>query len=308
MGRLLAFLGSQAARVLFVGVFIGLALPDLAALFRPLLAPAVVVLLAGSVLRVEWRHFLHHARRPGIAALLILWLLVAAPLATWVVASPLGLPPALLAAVVLMAAAPPILGGTFIALVLGLDAAMALLVALVATLLAPLTIPPLALAVLNIELAIGTGAFMARLALIVGAAFALAFAARALTPRDWLEARAAHIDGILVLLMLIFAVAIMDGVQPVLLQDPLRVGLWVLAGFVANPALQVAAAALFAWLGRRGALTAGLLSGNRNMGLLLDALPESADFGVTLFFAVAQIPMFMLPAMLSPLYRRLLGT
>ena len=29
--------------------------------------------------------------------------------------------------------------------------------------------------------------------------------------------------------------------------------------------------------------------------------------GVVLFFAIAQLPMYMLPAILSPVYRRLLG-
>jgi BASS family bile acid:Na+ symporter len=42
------------------------------------------------------------------------------------------------------------------------------------------------------------------------------------------------------------------------------------------------------------------------MGLLLAAVPASADFDVVLFFAVAQLPMYMLPALLLPLYRRLL--
>jgi BASS family bile acid:Na+ symporter len=82
----------------------------------------------------------------------------------------------------------------------------------------------------------------------------------------------------------------------------------VLAAFVANPVLQVLGATAFAWLGRRAALTIGLMTGNCNMGLLLASLPASADFEIQMFFAVAQLPMFMLPALLAPLYRRLLGT
>src|SRR3546814_18528910 len=63
----------------------------------------------------------------------------------------------------------------------------------------------------------------------------------------------------------------------------------------------------FAWLGRRRALTVGLISGNCNMGLLLAAFPPGTDGDVVLYFAVAQIPMYMLPALLLPLYRRLVG-
>jgi BASS family bile acid:Na+ symporter len=41
------------------------------------------------------------------------------------------------------------------------------------------------------------------------------------------------------------------------------------------------------------------------MGLLLAAFPPGTDTDVVLYFAVAQLPMYMLPALLLPLYRRL---
>ena len=42
------------------------------------------------------------------------------------------------------------------------------------------------------------------------------------------------------------------------------------------------------------------------MGLVLVALSGHASIEVTSFFALAQLPMYMLPALLEPLYRRLL--
>ena len=42
------------------------------------------------------------------------------------------------------------------------------------------------------------------------------------------------------------------------------------------------------------------------MGLVLVALEGKASFEVTVFFALAQIPMYTLPALLEPLYRRAL--
>jgi BASS family bile acid:Na+ symporter len=92
-----------------------------------------------------------------------------------------------------------------------------------------------------------------------------------------------------------------------LLAEPWIVAGWTLAAFVANPLLQLMGGLAFAWLGRRGALTVGLMSGNCNMGLLLAALPPGTDFDVLLYFAVAQLPIFMLPALMLPLYRRLLA-
>lgn len=305
MSRLLAFLGGHATWVLFVGVFLGLALPSLAALARPLLAPAVAVLLTATLVRIDWQVMLGYLRRPWLAVVITVWLLLGAPLLMAAALAFLPLPGALATALVLMAAAPPILSAAPIAMILGLDGALALVAALAATLLTPLTVPPLALALLGLELDIGVVEFMTRLSLVVAAAFAAALVIRRLIGRERLPRVATHLDGLVVAVMLIFAVAIMDGVTATLLTRPMTVALWLAVAFVANPALQVVGTLAFAWLGRRRALTVGLISGNCNMGLLLAAFPPGTDFDVVLYFAVAQLPMYMLPAVLLPLYRRL---
>jgi predicted Na+-dependent transporter len=305
MSRLLAFLGGHATWILFVGVFLGLALPALSALARPLLAPAVAVLLTATLVRIDWRVMLGHLRRPWAAAVIIAWLLIGAPLATAGVLALLPLPLPLTTALVLMAAAPPILSAAPIAMMLGLDGALALVVGLIATLLTPLTVPPLALALLGLELDIGIAEFMTRLALVVAVAIAAALVIRRAIGRDRLPHLARHLDGLVVVVMLVFAVAIMDGVTATLTARPTTVALWLLAAFIANPALQIAGALAFCWLGRRRALTVGLVSGNCNMGLLLAAFPPDTDTDVVLYFAVAQLPMYMLPALLLPLYKRL---
>jgi BASS family bile acid:Na+ symporter len=305
MSRLLALLGGHATWVLFVGVFLGLALPSLATFARPLLAPAVAVILTATLVRVDWDVMVTYLRRPWLAGLITAWLLLGAPVLVAVVLALVPLPPALTTALVLMAAAPPILSAAPIAMILGLDGALALVVGLAATLLTPLTVPPLALALLGLELDIGVVEFMGRLSLVVAGAVAAALVIRRLIGRERLPQVATHIDGLVVGVMLVFAVAIMDGVTATLIERPLVVALWLFAAFVANPALQAAGALAFAWLGRRRALTVGLVSGNCNMGLLLAAFPPGSSQDVVLFFAVAQLPMYTLPAVLLPLYRRL---
>ena len=307
MSRLLAFLGGHATWVLFIGVFLGLALPSLASVARPLLAPAVAVLLTATLVRIDWRVMLDTLRRPGLAAVIVAWLLIGSPLATAAVLALLPLPGPLTTALVLMAAAPPILSAAPIAIILGLDGALALVVGLAATLLTPLTVPPLALALLGLELDLGVVELMTRLAAVVAVAVAAAAVIRRLIGRERLPRVARHLDGAVVAVMLVFAVAIMDGVTATLAARPQVVALWLAAAFIANPALQVAGTLAFAWLGRRRALTVGLVSGNCNMGLLLAAFPPGADPDVVLYFAVAQLPMYMLPALLRPLYRRLVA-
>ncbi len=302
----LSFLGAHATRVLFLGIFLGIALPPLASLARPLLAPAVVLLLSATLLRVDWSAMREYARRPVLATLLTAWLLLGAPVISWLLLSRLVLPESLTTAIVLMAAAPPILSAAAIAVLLDLDGALAVVAGLISTLLTPLTVPPLALALLGIALDISMFDFMLRLGGIVVVAFLAALAIRHVAPPGWLHAHRSGIDGVVVILMLLFAVAIMDGVTETAIARPGMVALWVLAAFVANPVLQLLGMAAFSWLGRRGALTVGLISGNCNMGLLLASLPPAADFDVLLFFALAQLPIFMLPAMMLPVYRRLL--
>lgn len=306
MVRLLTLLGRHATQVLFIGVFIGLALPGLAELFRPLLAPAVVILLFAALLRVDWAAMIAYMRQPTLAGLLTLWLLIVSPVITWVLLDWVPIPESLGAAVVLMAAAPPILGSASIAMILGLDGALVVVGALLATLLTPLTVPPLALQLLGIQLDIGLGAFMARLGFVVVIAFAAAVVVRRFVSAEALAARAQLLDGIVVAVMLIFAVAIMAGVTDAIFARPETVALWTLAAFIANPLLQLFGIVAFSWLGLRKALSIGLLSGNCNMGLLLAALPAEKDADVLLFFAIAQLPMYMLPVVMVPLYKRLL--
>ncbi len=307
MSRVLAQLGGHGTKVLFVGVFLGLLLPDLAKLARPLLAPSVVALLLATLLRVEWQAMLSYTRRPLLGLGITAWVLVASPVIVWLVLKLPTAPEALATALVLMAAAPPILAGGSIAVLLGLDAALAVVACLAGTLLAPFTLPPLALWLLGLQLDVGVAELTLRLAAVVAGAFVGAALIRHLLGPARLAASARQIDGVIVIVMLVFAVAIMDGVTHTLLARPGVVLLWLFAAFVANPALQLLGWVAFSWLGRRVALTIGLLTGNCNMGLLLAALPADADYDVTLFFAIAQLPMYMLPAMILPFYRKLLA-
>ena len=64
---------------------------------------------------------------------------------------------------------------------------------------------------------------------------------------------------------------------------------------------------MWLWLGVRQALAIGLMTGNRHMGLILVALGGDAPLEVSAFFAVGQIPMYILPGLLVELYRQLLA-
>ena len=120
-----------------------------------------------------------------------------------------------------------------------------------------------------------------------------------------LAARRELIDGLAVVNLVVFAIAIMDGVTAFALERPGYAVLATAFAFAFNVALQAAGWLAFRATARVTALTAGLVSGNCNMGLVLVALSGHAGVEVTTFFALAQLPMYMLPALLEPLYRRL---
>ena len=308
--RPLAFIGRHATKFMAGGVVVGFFAPGLAALAKPLLVPALVIPLALALIRLDWASIAACRRRPGLVAALVVWILGVSPLLVWGITTPalaLGLPEGLREALILMAASSPIVSSVAIALFVGLDATLAVVAVVLATALVPLTLPPVALAMLGVELAISLPVFMGRLAAMVGSAFFAAWLVRRIAGPSAIAARSRLIDGLAVVNLVVFAVAIMDGVTAFALERPGYAVLATALAFAFNVALQVAGWLAFRRCGAVTALTAGLVSGNCNMGLVLVALSGHASVEVTAFFALAQLPMYMLPAALEPLYRRLAG-
>jgi predicted Na+-dependent transporter len=300
-------IGAHAAGFLGAGVLIGLAVPPLAHAFRPLLMPAMLLPLVLALVRLDWGAFGAYARRPGLIALITVWLLGFSLVLVWLALKPLGLPESLFVALVLATLSAPIVASAALSLLVGFDAALAVVAVVVTTALVPLTLPPLAASLLGVALKLDMLMFMIRLGLIVGVAFGGAAVVRHLIPGETVAGNAQVLDGIAVVSMIVFVVAIMDGVTALALEKPAYVVGATAAAFTANIALQGLATAVWLWLGVRQALAIGLMTGNRNMGLVLVALGGDAPLEVIAFFAVGQIPMYILPGLLAQLYRQLLA-
>ena len=89
--------------------------------------------------------------------------------------------------------------------------------------------------------------------------------------------------------------------------DPWTVAGFTAAAFILNLVLQAIGAAAFCWLGWRGALTMGLASGYRNMAIMLVLTAGMAGPDMWLYVAIAQFPIFVMPMLTNPLYRRVLA-
>lgn len=299
-------MGRRATTLLPFSLVLGLLFQDLAAAARPLLLPLVVVLLMLALARMDWGRLAALLRRPGPALLLAVLNLIAVPLVVWPIWQGLGLWPSLVTALCLSAMAPGIISAATTATFLRLDSSLALLLSLFTNFLVPFTLPPLALWLLGFDLKIGLFDLSLRLAMIVALALV-----GALVIRRWLGPRLIEagttLDGVSVLVLILFAIPLMDGVVARAVVEPVK-----LAGFIAGSFAGmllcnlVMAAATWPFLDRRSALTVGYCSGGRHNALLMAVLPVTADPDIFLFIAAVQFPIYLIPTLLQPLYRRLL--
>lgn len=305
MLRFLAWSGRHGSALLAASIFVGLAVQPLAALLRDVVTITVAGLMTLVLLRTDPAQVLAFLRRPALIAAICLWLLVAMPLLAAGIAWATGLDGALGAAFVIMAAGCAATSSPAFARMVGLDGEISLVVAVVSTLLVPFTAPPLALGLMGIDLAISLPALMGRLVLVVGLPLLLSIALRRLLGRARLVALGPAVDGASVWLVMLYGIGVMLGVPAAAAADPL----WTLGALAlataGNFGANLATAVVFAPVGARVALAAGLLAGNRNMALFIAVLPAATDPRIILFFVLCQFPLFLSPFLLRPVYARL---
>lgn len=306
MGSFLARLNRHASPLLAGALFVGIAVPPLSAAARPLLAASVVCLLAAVLLRIDWGRVIAMRRAPMTALAAIAWMMIGCPVLVHVALLPAPIPDTLKTIVVLMASSPTLIAVPAFALMVGADAALALVIMVATSFLLPLIQPPLVLALLGLDLHIGLGALMGRLGLLVGSAAVLAALVRGFAGgarlREWDD----RIGGAAVLALIIFGLGVVDGLLWVMIDDPRRVALFTLLAFIANYGLQTIGALAFWPAGRFAALTVALGSGNRNLAILVAVLADQAPPELSLWLACGQFPMYLFPVAIGPLYRRLL--
>lgn len=323
MVRLLGYIGVHGNWFLAASIVIGLGLPWLSSLVRPVLPLAIGALLVIALLRVDPAALAAtvRQRRPTVIRV---WLtqMVLVPVAVWAVltvtAAESWLPGALVTAMVMAACSASLVGSISIAAIARLDQALALAVVLVSTLSVPVVTPWMAGLLTGLTLRIDLAAFAGRLGLLILGSVAVTLLLRRLIAADRLAAGAPLLDGLFVVAMALAAAGMMEGVGDFIVGQPGRAGLYIAASFLLHGLLQGLAIGLYAGLtrmtgrpaagapDRRHLLTVGVLSGFRNLAFLMAALPPDADRGIVLFFALAQFPIYLMPLLTQAVYRRLL--
>jgi hypothetical protein len=307
----IAWLGRQGTRAVAGSLLIGVMLPPLAAFLKPIFAYALFALLCLAFLRVDPVAVRRHFSRPLLVAAAAAWMMLATPVLIGVTLVALNMSeylPGLYIAMILQAAAPPVISAPTLAALMGLDAALSLATLVVCTALTPLIAPLFAAAFIGTGMALSPVTLGAKLLAMLAGAAIIATLVRRFAGQPWIDRRMAHIDGLSVIALFFFAVALMDGVLYAIINEPLKVlGLTALS-FALSFGLCALTVLVFARLGMAQALALGLAAGNRNMGLMLAAAGSAVPELTWLYFAIAQFPIYLMPAMLKPLARRVTST
>jgi predicted Na+-dependent transporter len=291
----LAWLGRQGTRAVALSLFAGLALPWLAAVFKPAFAPSVFVLLTLAFLRVDPSALRRRFREPGLVLAGAAWMVVATPLVCGYPLTVLGFDRGLLIALILQTAAPPVVAASALAALMGLDAALTLAVLTVCAVATPVTAAAFAALFLGSALSLSPLALGLRLFAMLAAAAAIAALVRRVAGQAWVERQTERIDGLSVIALFIFAVAVMDGVVAQTIARPPFVLGFLALGFATSLTLGAATAAVFWRAGRSVALTLALSAGLRNVGLMAAAAGGGAPETTWLYIAMAQFPIYLLP-------------
>jgi ACR3 family arsenite transporter len=303
----LAWIGRHGQWMLVGGLVAGIAFPAAAGVLREWLLPLIGVILFLSMLRVppaQAARALSHARRD---LPLVLALQLALPLLVAGIFRLAGLEGDLADVIVLMAAAAPMASGAGIAVLTGVDASTALRMLTWGTMLVPLTsIVPLQIVFSDQSLSVAGPAL--RLVVIIAAAAGAATLARLYLWPTMEGGRLKALDGFAALFLAAFVVSLMDAIQPMLVEAPLKVALLLAAAFAASFGLQLGVdRALRPLYGRderrvRGAVA--LMAGSRNLGLFLAALPPASMDAMMVFVGCYQVPVFLTPLLMRRFYTR----
>src|SRR4051795_9280116 len=222
----LTWLGRQGTRAVAASIFIGIMVPPLAALLKPAFAYALFVLLCLAFLRVDPAEVRAHFARPLAVGAAAAWMMLGTPLLIGLSLLALGMSerlPGLYVAMILQAAAPPVISAPTLAALMGLDAALSLATLVVCTAVTPFTAPLFAVLFVGPAMAISPVALGTKLLALLAGAALVAWLVRRFAGKAWVARQSERIDGLSVVALFFFAVALMDGVLASIINEPFKV-------------------------------------------------------------------------------------
>lgn len=300
----LEFVGRHATIAYGLSVLLGLSLPQLASALRPFIPISIFVFIVLSFARANLPGLKLVFARPGRLAAGLALSTVLPPLAGWLLIAILpDLDPALRLGIALMAAAPPLMASPVFAAVIGLENSFALTILVIGMAITPITSPAFASFLAGADVPISPLALAQRLAIFIGGGMLAGLIFRRVVGYARIVSWKNQLDGIGVLMFFLFAIAAMDGVIDATLRAPLWI-LGMLGISILYQALGFAAGYVTAWtFGFNDRFSLAISTGLRNMGMLMAPIFSLVPQPTFLYFALAQIPIYFAPMILSALKR-----
>ena len=303
----LAWIGQQRGNAMALLIVIAILTPPLGAVLRPYLTEAIIGLLSVAFMRLNVATFGQHIRQPALVLKATLWTMLVVPALVTSICWLIGLhaiSAGLYTALVLQAAASPMMAAPAIAMLLGLDASLTLAALILSTAVIPLTAPILA-ALTGVTLSVTALALGVKLFAIVAGSALIGLLIRQLAGPVKLARYADHFDGINILLLFVFISAVLGDVGLKFLHSP---GL--ILGLTATTfAMFFLLFSLTYWafrrVGQKPRVALALMATQRNAGLMLAATGGAVPEVTWLYFAVSQVPIYLTPKLMAPIVKRL---
>jgi hypothetical protein len=268
------------------------------------------VLLCISFMRVDIGALRDHLRRPGLVIAATAWTMLAVPLIIGTLSHAAGLDthsPDLFLALMLQAVASPMMAAPSLAALMGLDATLVLVTLVTSTALVPFTASLFASLFLGDILSITPLTLGLKLLGLLSGSLLAATIIRRVFGADAIQRHKRPIDGINIVILLVFASAVMGDVASDLAAEPASTAGVALLAFAVYFALLAATTLIFRRAGYVRALALGLMVSQRNLGLILAATAGALPATTWLYFALTQFPIHLAPYMLTPIARRLIA-
>ncbi len=302
----LEWMGRYGTLLMPLGIVVGCVFQPLAELLRPTLAINVFLMLTVVLSRLEIQHALAHLRKPRVFLLSLVWAFLVIPVLFVAVLHAFPQSPGLNAALIIYATSPPNFGAAALAFIMGLDGALTVATIFASTALHPIITPAFTELFAQGAIAISGTDLAVRLAGLIGGASLAAWGLRSWLGAEKRKASAGMFDGVNVIIMVLFAIALMDGIPArVIAQPAYSLGLIALAT-VLHIGINAITVAAFWRSGQRRAYTFGYSHSGRNIAVVMSVLGSAAPDDAWLFFAMLQFPIYCLPMLLRPLYLHVL--
>lgn len=296
--KILTFVGKRSSGFLLLGLVIAASLPWLSSAARPALPYLVALILGIAIAQINVfsrTSSLFDFRKLVVIFGIILANSIGFTFLLLMVWQAVGLPEHAIILLIIFAAAPPLSSAVSLSLIMGFNAQITLQITILSMLLTPI-IGPICFALAGIDLDISLIELSVRSAAMIGGGFLIGFVIQKIVGRKRIDLHKDAFSGAAVIVLIIFLIPLFDGVLEQVIKAPLVTVFVLLLALVLNFGGNIASRQICRYVSNETTASAiGFMFGNRNISIYLAILPF--DPLISLFIAVAQIPIYATPAL-----------